>query len=150
MTTALEGGEGSVSRPGRSLPPGKTRYPLYRRLGGPQGRSGQVQKISPPPRFDPRTVQAVASRYTDWATRPTACKVLERITAHRLRSCVKFRWHNFNIRSCLGFEGRFTFSGIFKVYCPKRAVNFWYFMVTFIDELLNKWVKRIGGMAGTG
>ena len=30
------------------LPPGKTRYPLYRRLGGPQGRSGQVRKISPP------------------------------------------------------------------------------------------------------
>ena len=25
-----------------------SRYPLYRRLGGPQGRSGQVQKISPP------------------------------------------------------------------------------------------------------
>ena len=42
-------GEGSASRPGRSLPPGKTRYPLYRRLGGPQGRSGQVRKISPPP-----------------------------------------------------------------------------------------------------
>ena len=41
-------GEGSVSRPGRSLPPGKTRCPLYRMLGGPQGRSGQVQKISPP------------------------------------------------------------------------------------------------------
>jgi hypothetical protein len=34
-------------------PPGKTRYPLYRRLGGPQGRSGQVRKISPPPGFDP-------------------------------------------------------------------------------------------------
>jgi hypothetical protein len=31
-----------------ALPPGKTRYPLYRRLGGPQGRSGQVLKISPP------------------------------------------------------------------------------------------------------
>ena len=31
-----------------ALPPGKTRYPLYRRLGGPQGRSGQAQKISPP------------------------------------------------------------------------------------------------------
>jgi hypothetical protein len=41
-------GEGSASRPGRSLPPGKSRYPLYRRLGGPQGRSGQVWKISPP------------------------------------------------------------------------------------------------------
>jgi hypothetical protein len=47
MTTALEGGEGSGSLPGRSLPPGKTRYPLYRRLGGPQGRPGQVRKISP-------------------------------------------------------------------------------------------------------
>jgi hypothetical protein len=32
--------EGSVSRPGRSLPPEKTPYPLYRRLVGPQGRSG--------------------------------------------------------------------------------------------------------------
>ena len=31
-----------------ALPPGKTRYPLYRRLGGPQGRSGWVLKISPP------------------------------------------------------------------------------------------------------
>ena len=30
-----------------ALPPGKTPYPLYRRLGGPQGRSGRVQKISP-------------------------------------------------------------------------------------------------------
>ena len=31
-----------------ALPPGKIRYPLYRRLGGPQGRSGQVRKISTP------------------------------------------------------------------------------------------------------
>jgi len=28
--------------------PGKTRYPLYTRLGGPQGRSGQVRQISSP------------------------------------------------------------------------------------------------------
>jgi hypothetical protein len=70
-TSALERGEGSASRHGRFLPPLKTRYPFYRRLGGPQGRSGEVRKISSPPRFDPRTVQPVASRYTDWATRPT-------------------------------------------------------------------------------
>ena len=31
-----------------ALPPGKTRYPLYRRLGGSQGRSGRLRKISPP------------------------------------------------------------------------------------------------------
>src|SRR5215471_13527024 len=71
LTSALEWGEGSASRPGRFLPPGKTRYPLYRRLGGPQGRSGQVRKISLPPEFDPQTIQAVATRYTDYATRPT-------------------------------------------------------------------------------
>jgi hypothetical protein len=27
-----------------ALPPGQTRYPLYRRLGGPQSRSGWVRK----------------------------------------------------------------------------------------------------------
>jgi len=32
MTTALEGGEGSASSPGRFLPKRETRYPLYRRL----------------------------------------------------------------------------------------------------------------------
>jgi hypothetical protein len=47
--------------------PGKTRYPLFRRLGGRQGRSGRVRKISPPPGFYRRTVQPAASRYTDWA-----------------------------------------------------------------------------------
>ena len=70
QTSALEGDEGSVSRPGRFLCPGKTRYTSYRRLGGPQGQSGQ-QKISPPPGFDPRTVQPAVSWYTDRATRPT-------------------------------------------------------------------------------
>ena len=49
------------------LPPGKIRYPLYRKLGGPQSRSGRVRKILPAPGFDPRTVQPVASRYTDCA-----------------------------------------------------------------------------------
>ena len=50
-----------------ALPLGKTWYPLYRRLGGPQSWSGRVQKISPPPGFHSRTVQPVVSRYTDYA-----------------------------------------------------------------------------------
>ena len=50
-----------------TLPLGKTRYPLYRRVGGPQGWSGQVRKISPPPGFDSQTFQPVASRCTDYA-----------------------------------------------------------------------------------
>ena len=43
MTAALEGGEWSEARPGRTLPAGKTLYPLCRRLGGPQGRSGRAE-----------------------------------------------------------------------------------------------------------
>jgi len=50
-----------------ALPPGKTRWPSYRRLGESQGRSGRVRKILSPPGSDPRAVQPVASRYTDWA-----------------------------------------------------------------------------------
>ena len=45
MTAALEGGEWSAARPGRTLPPGKTRYPFYRRLGGLQGRSGRAENL---------------------------------------------------------------------------------------------------------
>ena len=42
MTAALEGGEWSAARPGRILLRGKTRYPFYRGLDGPQGRSGRA------------------------------------------------------------------------------------------------------------
>ena len=45
MTAALEGGEWSAARPGRTLPPGKTRYPFYRRLGGHQGQSGWAENL---------------------------------------------------------------------------------------------------------
>ena len=50
-----------------ALHAGETLYPLYRRPGGPQGRSGGVLKISTPTRFDPQTIHVGASRYTDWA-----------------------------------------------------------------------------------
>ena len=44
LTSALDG-VGGQRHALATLPPGKTRYPLYRRLGGPQGRSGRVRKI---------------------------------------------------------------------------------------------------------
>jgi hypothetical protein len=65
LTSALDG-SGWLTPHRVHLTPGKeTRYPLCRRLDGPQGRSGRVQKKSPSPEFDPQTVQSVASRYTD-------------------------------------------------------------------------------------
>jgi hypothetical protein len=48
LTSALDGGVGGQRHAPAALPQGKTRYPLYRRLGGPQGRFGRARKISPP------------------------------------------------------------------------------------------------------
>jgi hypothetical protein len=59
LISALDG-VGGQRHATAALPPGKTRYPLYRRPGGPQGQSGRVWKIAPPPGFDPRTVQPIA------------------------------------------------------------------------------------------
>jgi len=64
MTAALEGGEWSAARPDRTLPPGKTQYPFYRRLRGPEGRSGRAENLVPTG-IQSRTVQPVVSRYTD-------------------------------------------------------------------------------------
>jgi hypothetical protein len=66
LTSALDGVGGQHHAPA-ALPPEKNRYQLYRRLGGPHSRSEQVRKISPPPGFDRRNIQPVASRYTDCA-----------------------------------------------------------------------------------
>jgi hypothetical protein len=64
---ALEGSEGSASRPGRSLPG------IYFTGGwvGPGAGLDKCGKSCPQPGFDPRTVQPVVSRYTDYATLPT-------------------------------------------------------------------------------
>ena len=70
MTAALEGDEWSAARPGRTLPPGKTRYPFYRRVGGPQGQFGRAENLVPPG-IRSRTPEPVVSRYTDLTTRPT-------------------------------------------------------------------------------
>ena len=60
LTSALDG-VGDQRYAPAALPPGKTCYPLHRRLGGPQDRLERMRKVSVPPGFDPRTVQPVAS-----------------------------------------------------------------------------------------
>ena len=71
MTTALEGGVGSASRPGRSLPPGKDLVPIVQEAGWAPGPVWTGAENLASPGFDHRTFQPVASRYTDYATRPT-------------------------------------------------------------------------------
>ena len=53
--------EGGQRQAPAVLPPGKTRYPLYSKLGVLQDCSGWVRKISPKNEFDPRTVQPAMS-----------------------------------------------------------------------------------------
>jgi ribosomal protein L3 len=43
LTSAPDGVWWSTPRPGRFTPEKETQYPLYKRLGGPQGRSGRVR-----------------------------------------------------------------------------------------------------------
>ena len=55
--------------------PGKAPIPLVQEAGlalGPVWTC--AQSLAPPPGFDPRTVQPIASRYTDNAIRPTQVK----------------------------------------------------------------------------
>ena len=46
-TTALEGVSGQQHAPAVLYPREKTRYPLYRRLVGPQCRSGRAENLAP-------------------------------------------------------------------------------------------------------
>ena len=58
LTSAPDEGGWLTSRPGRFIPRQETRYPLCRRLGGLQGRSGRMRQISPPPGFEPPNLPA--------------------------------------------------------------------------------------------
>ena len=73
--------------------PGKTWYPFYRRLGRPQGRSGQAENLVASG-IRSRTVQPVVSRYTDWATRPT---LTFPVSLHKYNECEIFSPNKFGI-----------------------------------------------------
>jgi hypothetical protein len=55
----------------------ETWYPLYRRMHWPQGWCGWVQKISPLPVFNPRTIRPVVICYTYYAVH--MCSILSQI-----------------------------------------------------------------------
>jgi len=107
---------------------GKTRY-QYRRLRGHQGPSGRVRKISPPPpEFDPRTVQPVASRYTDWAIRECRLRQFFLACIQELRGRKNIPW--------LLWRGKPTWS---KLLCERP-------IIVHLDKFLafmELWLHRI-------
>ena len=67
MTSELDGGGWSAAHPGR-FTPGKDPVPIVQEAGWAPGPVWKVvENVAPPTGIDPRTVQPVASRYTDWA-----------------------------------------------------------------------------------
>jgi len=86
-----------------ALPPEKTRYPLYRRLGGPQGRSRRVRKILP----------STGIRSPD---RPARSESLYRLSYPRLTTTCLFIFiiiflHGLGTLNCSGIDALPSFPG---------------------------------------
>ena len=61
--------------PRQHLTPRKDPVPIVQEAGWASGQVWTGAENLAPPGFDPRTVQPVGSRYTDYATRPTTLYV---------------------------------------------------------------------------
>ena len=66
LTSGLDGGGWLTPLPSCFTPGKDTQYLFYGSLVGPQGRSKLAHRISPPLKFNPWTVNPVASRYTNY------------------------------------------------------------------------------------
>ena len=71
MTTALEGVRGQRHAPAAIYPRERAGTHCTGGWVGPSAGLNRCGKSRPPPEFDPRTVQPVASRYTNYPTWPT-------------------------------------------------------------------------------
>jgi len=69
LTSALDGGGWSTSRPGRLTPGKKPGIHCIRGWVGPRAGLDGCRLSRPPPEFDSRTVQPVANLYTYYAVR---------------------------------------------------------------------------------
>jgi hypothetical protein len=126
-----------------TLRPGRTRY-----MGGNQGRSGQVRKVSPPPPgFDPQTIQPVASHYTDWAIPVHGPSVQNSNWVHRLDTgakqinsitqnigilCSWFRASCINVSNCptICDYVQFIIQGV-----SKRALQLWKLIEIYTENI---------------
>jgi len=89
---------GSQCHAPATLPPGKTRHPFYRMLGGPRSGLDGCRKSRPPPGFDTLTAQPVASHYTDWAIPAHVMAWIIGVSIGSLHKTIKFSpYHPENI-----------------------------------------------------
>jgi len=140
LTSVLDvvGGQSHVPA---ALPPAKTRYPLYRRLDGPQSRSGRVRRISLPPRFDPRTAPPVASRFsTELSRLPWISTGSVEQTSTQFTSCSQNEitktpqiicpQNKFSVFNCIDIN----------TYCSQHRNHLWFVRV-LKSTFWKKWVR---------
>jgi hypothetical protein len=73
MTKGTRRGWRVSAKPQPLFTPRKDPVPIVQEAGWAPGPVWTcAENLAPPPGFNPQTVQPVASRYTDWATRPTS------------------------------------------------------------------------------
>jgi len=132
MTVALEGGEWSATHPGRTLPPGKTRHPFYRRLGWSQDRSGWAENLVPT-RIQSRTIQPVVSRYTDWGTRPTHVVDLHTIDRNAYHRRERLGLYQHLCNSNLTLVAKATENCMWLLICVKVCVTSVHVLVCYIS-----------------
>jgi len=82
------------SMPRPPFTPGKDPVPIVQEAGWAPGSVWTGGKSCPPPGFDPRTVQPVVSRYTDWATRPTFPWMWHRLSSNIFPFLFVFSGHS--------------------------------------------------------
>ena len=75
LTSAVDGIVVNVT-PRPLYPRKREAVPIVEEAVWAPDRSGRGRKISPPSKFDPRTVEPVVSPYTNWATPAPHCPVL--------------------------------------------------------------------------
>jgi hypothetical protein len=116
LTSMLDGSGWLAPRPGRFTRWKETRYPLYRRLRAPQGWSGRARKSSSLAGFDPRTIQHVAIRCSNWP-----------IASHTVSLCCEKGMESFFLSLEENLE-------IFTVL--QKFQNFYLFIPWFLAEFL--------------
>ena len=126
------GGGGPAPRPGRITSGERPGTNCTGGWVGPRPGLDRRRKYNPPPGFDPRTVQPVASRYTDWAipaaeaaSNPCkyACESI-RLTFHLKKLCKSYR---ISIRDVAMFVYFITYgpeATMYTTWCNAKKICF--------------------------
>jgi len=108
--------------------PGKDPVPIAQEAGWAPGPVWIGAENLAPPGFDPRTVQPVASHYTDWATRPTK--------GNRIVDILRYTVHRI-------YQGGLYFLNITRLdSTPKQVISFIFVRIAWLSLLRCSWNSR--------